>query len=71
MRENLSKQGVDVDTLSTGSTHHYRCKCQVCLRWWVLVGPEIEESDKDGNPTKWNYGPFSDAEIDEAKRKGY
>lgn len=42
-------------TLDTGSNHDYRCKCGVCLQWWVEMGPD------GGEPG--NYGPFDAEEV--------
>lgn len=61
--ENLRAKGVNVNILDVGSNHPYTCKCEVCLKWWIQVGPEIEEEDEEGNPTKWNWGPFTEEEI--------
>lgn len=51
--------------LDAGSNHPGRCTCALCLRWWVLMGPE------DGEPHEGNYGPFTRQQvIDEAVRWG-
>ena len=25
------------------SNHPYECRCELCLEWWQLVGPERED----------------------------
>ena len=47
----------DLRILAIASEHHYRCRCAVCLKWWVLMG-----ADENGL-----YGPFSLKEIREGK----
>jgi len=49
----------DLEKLIVGSDHPYTCKCDVCLRWWVQVGPE---DTGDG----WSFGPFTKEEYVEA-----
>lgn len=29
--------------IDIGSDHHYDCKCEVCARWWEVLGPETED----------------------------
>lgn len=41
--------------LDAGSNHDGRCRCQTCLRWWVLMGPD------GGVPGR--YGPFNRDEV--------
>lgn len=49
--------------LDAGSRHGGRCRCETCLRWWVLMGPD------GGEPGQ--YGPFTRAEVvAEAERWG-
>jgi hypothetical protein len=45
-----------LDDLIDGSDHPYTCRCAVCLRWWVSVGPE---EIADG----WGFGPFTESEF--------
>lgn len=39
------------------SSHNYDCRCDICLQWWVSVGPE-----DTGNNT-WGFGPFTEEEF--------
>lgn len=41
-----------------GSDHKYGCRCDVCLKWWIGMGPE----DVDENGVLL-FGPFSEDEI--------
>lgn len=45
--------------LFEASDHPYDCRCDKCLDWWMVVGP-----DEDGL-----YGPFTQEEILAAKEK--
>lgn len=57
--------GIEPDeqaVLDSGSSHPYTCRCEVCLNWWVMMGPEDL-----ANPT---YGPFTEAEIEAARFRG-
>ncbi len=45
-----------------GSNHPGACRCDICLQWWILMGPE---EDEGGNPV---YGPFTEAEIEAGKQ---
>ena len=42
MRKDLEKtmSAEDINALDVGSSHPYECKCDVCKRWWELMGPE-------------------------------
>jgi len=40
--------------------HSYGCSCDICLRWWALMGPD------GGEPG--NYGPFIQAQVNEMQR---
>ena len=54
------RAGMDEPTakmLLEGSDHHYNCRCDTCLEWWVALGPEDLGGGKRG------YGPFSETEI--------
>lgn len=39
--------------LDMGSDHSHDCRCDVCRKWWKLMGP-----DEDGS-----YGPFTEEEV--------
>lgn len=43
------------------SDHPYSCKCDKCLMWWTLMGR---------NPETDRYGPFTDEEIEAARKAG-
>ena len=44
------------------TNHPYLCRCDVCRRWWKLMGPENAEDA--GMPNyEPRYGPFSAREI--------
>lgn len=43
------------DILDAGSAHPRDCKCEICRKWWKLMGPE------DGGK---NYGPFTREEVE-------
>ena len=30
------------DILLTGGDHDYRCRCDVCRKWWKIMGPDPE-----------------------------
>ena len=49
------------DVLDAASNHSYLCRCDLCLAWWALMGPN------GGEPGK--YGPFSRAEVNERQRQ--
>ena len=49
--------------LDGGNRHQYTCRCQVCLNWWVLMGPEDPETGE-------GFGPFTKEQIDAAKFRG-
>ena len=52
--------GIDPITQSTldmGSNHPFSCRCPICLRWWVTMGPDGDPSSPDA------YGPFTRSEI--------
>lgn len=38
-------------------SHPYTCRCNLCLRGWVLVGPE------DLGDGEWGFGPFTREEF--------
>jgi hypothetical protein len=49
--------------LDRGGNHGYHCRCNQCLQWWVLMGPDGMEPGA--------YGPFTrDEVLAEAKRMG-
>jgi hypothetical protein len=62
MKKILEESGEDVEALVVGSDHPHDCRCEICLRWWKSVGPEIDE-DWEGNAT-YNYGPFTKEEFE-------
>lgn len=41
--------------LMDASDHHFQCRCEICLRWWAMMGPDGMEPGQ--------YGPFSTAEV--------
>lgn len=43
-----------------GSNHPYTCCCDICLQWWVAMGPEPLD---DGI---WGFGPFTWEEFEAA-----
>jgi len=47
--------------LDAGSNHTYDCRCEKCLTWWAMCGPD------GGVPG--NYGPFDKAEVNERQRE--
>jgi len=47
--------------LDSGSAHPFTCRCHLCLRWWVLMGPQ----DVAGK----EYGPFTEEEVLAEKSK--
>lgn len=52
-----------ITNLLIGGRHSYYCRCDICLRYWVLVGPEeVEEG-------VWRVGPFTIEEFLEAGGK--
>jgi hypothetical protein len=53
MRKLLEEQGVDVNALEVGSSHHYDCQCETCWKWWKSMGLGDEQSP-----------PFTQAQID-------
>lgn len=44
-------------TLLEASEHPYQCRCEQCLDWWSMVGPE---EAPDG---RRSWGPFTETEI--------
>jgi hypothetical protein len=53
MNRDKLKQDVGItNEFIIASNHDYKCKCDLCLRWWLAVGPEYDE---DNRPT---FGPF-------------
>jgi len=45
--DNLEKEMIksgtsqaDMDVLKVGASHPYECKCDICKRYWELLGPE-------------------------------
>lgn len=32
-----------IKLMDIGSEHRHDCKCEVCLRWWEVMGPEPED----------------------------
>ena len=55
-RMHLGKEQARV--LVDGSDHPYQCRCPTCLEWWATMGPEEGGS----------WGPFTEKEIQEARR---
>lgn len=53
MTEQLTKSQI----LLLASSHPYDCRCDICLQWWVLMGPE------DKGDGEWSTGPFTIAEY--------
>ena len=49
-----------VKILDEGSEHPFSCKCEICKKWWIEMGPEM------GPNREPSYGPFTKEEI---KRK--
>jgi hypothetical protein len=45
----------ELEVIDGTSDHDYRCNCNTCLRWWVLMGPD------GGEPGK--YGPFTREQV--------
>ena len=50
-----------IAVLDRASDHHYQCRCDDCLTWWALCGP-------DGD-TPGDYGPFTKAEVNARQRE--
>ncbi len=49
--------------LDAGSSHHFRCRCETCLQWWKLMGPE--NAEQIGMPDYVpEYGPFTPEEVE-------
>lgn len=48
------------EILHIGASHRSDCRCSMCLRYWVLVGPEGDEHGE------YTFGPFSKEEFLEA-----
>jgi hypothetical protein len=46
--------------LDMGSEHPLNCRCNTCLRWWIMVGPD---------PDTKKYGPFTNEEIESFQRR--
>lgn len=44
--------------MNVASEHHFRCRCDKCAAWWVLMGPDGGVPD--------DFGPFSTEEIQAA-----
>lgn len=45
------------EILDIGSSHRGDCRCAMCLRYWVLVGPEEIDAGE------WSFGPFTEEEF--------
>lgn len=44
----------DQAALDSGSAHPYACRCEVCRRWWRLMGAD---------PDTGRFGPFTREEV--------
>ena len=42
------------------SDHDYNCRCDICLEWWSIAGPDDDESAP--------YGPFTEKEVVEYRK---
>ena len=40
--------------------HDYNCRCDICLKWWVQMGPDLDGSREDA----LHFGPFTEQEIE-------
>ena len=59
--EFAKKVGITQDFIAA-SDHSYRCRCNLCLRWWAQMPDDEQE---DGTVS---YGPFTAAEVNEARQ---
>lgn len=59
--ESLGISPTDQAILDAGSNHNYRCTCEQCCSWWVLMGPDGDEPG--------HYGPFTREQVVEKARK--
>ena len=48
--------------VAAANSHRYGCNCDLCLFWWVMMGPD-EDTGK--------HGPFANVEIVLAKKEMY
>ncbi len=45
---------------ATACGHKYLCRCDLCLDWWMKMGPGWLDDD--------TYGPFTVEEVEAAKK---
>lgn len=57
MAETMGLEHSTAEILDIGGSHKRACRCGICLRFWVLVGPE------EGDPGEWGFGPFTEEEY--------
>lgn len=54
----MEKEFGITDEFQESSNHPYSCRCDKCLNWWRIMGPD---EDDNGDPF---YGPFTKEEVE-------